>query len=72
MIWWVELQERLFFYVVDKKMGTMDDYYINTEEERPSPNFASSSTGFQTSHLWRVQFPTDSEIFARHTQTFAR
>ncbi len=57
----VELQERLFFYVMDKEMGTMDSYYINTDEERPSPNSTSSSSGFHTSHLWHVQFPADSE-----------
>ena len=56
----VELQERLFVYVVDKEVGTMDGYYINTDEERSSSS-SSTPSGFQTSHLWRVRFPRDSE-----------
>ena len=38
----------------------MDGYYINTDEERSSSS-SSTPSGFQTSHLWRVRFPRDSE-----------
>jgi len=40
---------------VDKKQGTMDGYHISNDEEKPS------SSGFQTSHLWRVKFPEGTE-----------
>ena len=38
----------------------MDGYYINTDEERSSSS-SSTPSGFQTSHLWCVQLPRDSE-----------
>lgn len=48
-----DLDEQLFFYVVKKETGEIDGYYVNS----PSSDLKS----FQTSHLWHMSFPEETE-----------